>query len=100
MKKAKEYAKEFVGGVPYKNEQEINNKIFKILTAFLDEVQTIAKMRHTKSNSTFLSIIKEQHRKWISFARHVNKMTGIQIIREDGFKDYVEFKLPEVKGKI
>jgi hypothetical protein len=47
-----------------------------------------------------LSVIKEQDRKWLSFANRVNKQVGLKIIRETGFKDYVELKIPELKGHI
>jgi hypothetical protein len=100
MKKAKEYANEFVAGIPYETTDAINNKIFSILADFLNEVKEICKMRHSESNSTMLSVIKEQDRKWLSFANRVNKQVGLKIIRETGFKDYVELKIPELKGHI
>lgn len=100
MKKAKEYAQQFIDGVPYENNEAINKAIHDILVSFMKEVEELCRVRHSNSDRAVSGAIKEQHRKWQSFARKTNEMLGLLIIREDGFKDYILHIMPEYKNSL
>jgi hypothetical protein len=97
--KAKEYAKEFLE-IKFETEQQINDTVYAIMVRFMEEVKPICESRHSSSDGTVIAVIREQSQKWAAFCRIVNKKLGMEFLKEDGFKNYILLKMPELKGKL
>ena len=83
MKKAKDYVKHW-------KENPTKETLVDIMTSFIDEITELSDMRKSNTDSTMLSILDEQNRKWKSFA---GKVKGISI---NGFHDFIKVKMPDV----
>ncbi len=83
MKKAKEYAKQYL-------QAEDKHKVLSdIILEFFDESQELIKIRNAKIDGAIVAIIKELNEKWNAFARRTNGE-----VKEDGFINLVKSKLP------
>ena len=106
--KAKEYAAIFMKDYPYENNDVIDQIISKIAISFMLEMGKLCEARHSVSDSTVISVAKEQCQKWNTFARIVNKeIQDIHnldedetFIKEDGFEQLLYKRIPQIKGLI
>ena len=83
MQKAKDYIKQWT-------ENPTKETLVDIMTLFIAEIIELSEMRKSNTDSTMISILDEQNRKWKSFT---GKVKGISI---NGFHDYIRVKMPEV----
>lgn len=97
--RAKEYAKEFLE-IKFETEQQINDAIYSVLVRFMEEVKPICESRHSSSDETFIAVVKEQSQKWGAFCRIVNNKVGFKVLKEDGFKNYMLSRMPELKKEL
>ena len=83
MKKAKEYAEQYI---------QASDKMAilgEIVTEFFDESTELIKIRNAKSNESIVAIIRELNEKWNAFANRVNDH-----ILENGFVELVKKRMP------
>lgn len=88
MKKAKEYAKEIVDTYIEKNEEAAIDKAGEILQCLFKESVEIQNQRKIRNYRPMLAVLKEQHVKWLSICRHVNK--EINILPEKAFLQVIK----------
>ena len=107
--KAKQYAEKFLNEISeiQKNNknldvmtEEVNNAAVRILHEFVQEVKELVFSRNSTSDSCLLGVFKQQSDKWRAFSIRVNKELPYPILKEDGFKEYVIFRIPHLEGKI
>lgn len=96
--KAKEYAETFLSA-PRSTDDELNKALKQVLQDMMQEAVDICKMRNSKSDSCLLAALKEQGDKWRAFSSIVNKRVGVEVIKPNGFKDFMEHLFPEIKGR-
>ncbi|MFA5790716.1 MAG: hypothetical protein WC976_06620 [Caldisericia bacterium] len=110
MKKAKEYAQEYIEKVFQKKE----NKEFvlgdTLIFGFFKDFEAIRKARNIDAvfgtNETVIPILKELNAKWHSMATRINKhivsvSSGpetITIINPDGYKNHMIAIMPELQN--
>lgn len=107
--KAKEYAKRVIdqivpNGEPLPSEdifqQRIDDATKQVVIDMIDEAMYLCKVRHSKSTSCLMSALKEQGIKWRAFAKLVNKRFEVEVVKPDGFKDFILNLFPEMKGHV
>jgi hypothetical protein len=91
MKKAKEYAAEWLDDP---TDQRLWDTALAMIT---DEVKELMAMRRSYSNSTLVSVLQEQERKWLAFANRVNSKLDHEVIDPAGFKAFALAKLPMLR---
>lgn len=77
--KAKEYAKKY----------EETGDLEEILTLFIEEIRTLARIRNAKTDLAFIGIFNELDQKWKAFSR----LTGLA---DWGFSELIRTAYPEV----
>lgn len=87
--KAKDYAKNFDGNL---SEDDFKKAVIKTITDFFIEVEEIKTSRNAFTDSSLLSILKEQDNKWRALSDIVLDL------RPTGFRDFVAIKIPETKA--
>jgi hypothetical protein len=90
MKKAKEYAKEIIETYIEKNQQDALVLGANIVKELFKESEEIGVTRKVANAAPMIAILKEQHLKWVSICRHVNK--EILLLNERAFLDVIEEK--------
>lgn len=111
MKKAKEYAQEYIEKVFQKKESQSLVLRDILIQGFFQDFEAIRKARRIDpvfgSNEAVLPILKELDAKWHSMATHINKHIistsagheqEVTIIKPDGYKNYMTFKFPELQN--
>jgi hypothetical protein len=91
MKKAKEFAKEIVETYIIKDQDEALALAAQTVKDLFKESIDIRDTRRATNYGPMLAILKEQHLKWISICRHVNK--DILLLNERAFLDVIEEKM-------
>lgn len=91
MKKAKQYATEILEAYVNHNEAEVLKVAAASIKDLFAEVDEIQKARKAVQYRALLNILKEQHIKWLSICRIVNK--EINILNEGAFLGVVEAKM-------
>lgn len=91
MKKAKEYASEIIKEYVEKDESAAYVKAAQSVKDLFSESEEIQKMRNVRNYAPMLSILKEQHLKWQSICRHVNR--EINILNDRAFLMVIEEKM-------
>lgn len=91
MKKAKEYATEIIEVYVEKDAAEAVKKAAQSIRDLFNEVEEIQKARSIRNYGPMLSVLKEQHLKWVAICRSVNK--EIPLLRENGFLDVIKEKM-------
>lgn len=94
MKKAKEYAKEIIETYVDKNEGEALVLAAQTVKELFKESEELQKARRVTNYAPMLAILKEQHLKWTSICRHVNK--EVLLLNERAFLDVIEKKMTMV----
>lgn len=87
MKKAKEYAKEIVDTYIEKNEEAAIDMAGEIIKCLFQESSEIQNQRKIRNYGPMLAVLKEQHMKWLSICRHVNK--EVHILPEKAFLEVI-----------
>lgn len=96
--KAKEYADKFVNEVNQaKSEEELNQLAIDIVLGLMKEAEDLAQKRHVKFDRGFIPICKEQNRKYNSIVTRVNKSLGAEILKENGYRNFLFMRLPKLK---
>ncbi|MFA5211681.1 MAG: hypothetical protein WC414_04290 [Patescibacteria group bacterium] len=90
--KAKEYAQKYI-------DNPTDETLYEIAKEMFFEIDIIRKARNAQSNEAMIAIINEQSDKWRKFANIV-KNVSINIVKEDGFKNFVLISLPELKNNL
>jgi hypothetical protein len=96
--KAKEYAESFLAS-SRTTDDEVNAALKQVVINMMQEAVDICKMRHSESTSCLLAALREQADKWKAFGRIVNKQVHGEVIKPNGFKDFIENLFPEIKGR-
>ena len=91
MKKSKEYAKEIVETYINENEKAALSKADGIVKQLFIEEGEIRTARKVTNYAPMLAILKEQHLKWVSICRHVNK--EVLLLNERAFLDVIQEKM-------
>lgn len=91
MKKSKEYAKEIVETYINENEKAALSKAAGIVKQLFIEEGEIRTARKVTNYAPMLAILKEQHLKWVSICRHVNK--EVLLLNERAFLDVIQEKM-------
>lgn len=91
MKKAKEYAKEIIETYIEKDTNAALKKAAEANKCLFGEYEEIVKIRKISQYPAMLSLLKEQHLKWVSICRHVNK--EVELLNEKGFLNVIEDKM-------
>jgi len=86
--KATEYAMKFKKDM---SDSEFENAVKETLFGFLSEVDELTKQRNSKTDATFIAIIKELSNKWNALSNLVPE------INRDGFKLFMINEMPELK---
>jgi len=86
--KATEYAMKFKKNM---SDREFEDAVKETLFGFLSEVDELTKQRNSKTDATFISIIKELSNKWNALSNLVPE------INRDGFKLFMINSMPELK---
>ena len=94
MKKAKEYAKGIIETYVDKNEGEALVLAAQTVKELFKESEELQKARRVTNYAPMLAILKEQHLKWTSICRHVNK--EVLLLNERAFLDVIEEKMTMV----
>lgn len=92
--KAKEYANQFLSN-QFKNEEDINKAITKSINGFMSEISIMMEQRGCNNNDCIKAILMELSDKWRAFANIVNKEVNLEVIKKDGFKQFVILNIPE-----
>ena len=58
----------------------------------------LKKQRNVKTDKAFISILKEQSKKYDAMCRLVNKEVGFEYLNEGGFKEYWFKKMPVLES--
>jgi len=74
-------------------QKSVNKKVYNILIEMGQEVAAMVSIHRRSFDSAF----KEGQDKWRAFSSRVNKKLGSEVIKPDGFKNYWEQKIPEIK---
>ena len=98
MKKAKEYAREFVatlveGPVPVTDER-LDEAVKVVWDGLVKEVGELLKVRKPTTELGVKAIFEEQARKWAAVARRVNAELDTEVLREVGFLPVLYRVLP------
>jgi len=91
MKKAKEYAKEIIETYVEKNQHEALVLGAQVVKELFKESEEITKARKVTNYAPMLAILKEQHLKWTSICRHVNK--EVLLLNDRAFLDVIEERM-------
>lgn len=100
MKKAKEYAREYIENPTDEALGEIvwQISVNEVKELFEQRGVTEARIaaRHSPGNATFtiISILDQQNDKWKAFARRVNAALGVHHLKEDGFEALLKKNFP------
>ena len=102
--KAKDYANEFFIKLGNDNsEDNIKTAVSHILIMFLKEGKEIAEARKATTDEAGIAILKELSDKWRSFANHINKYFNkyfkTNVVKTDGYKEFIISQFPELKGR-
>lgn len=93
--KAKQYASEYVAKLNHsKTEEEINHITMDLLVQLMKEGEDLKQKRHVKFDKGFIPICKELNQKWNVIADLVEKDTGMEVLRPNGYRDFLFMKLP------
>lgn len=97
--KAKDYAAKF-GPDIYSDDQSVSMKATsQLLIELYKEVQNICDVRHVKFDRGILPIVREQNSKWNAVCRILEKEYGRALLKEDGYIDFLNYKIPGIKAK-
>lgn len=98
--KAIEYAEKILLA-DFSTEEEINKAIYNTAVSMMAEVVYCCSKIGARANDVLLiSELQKKQEKWRNFAFIINETTGKEIIKRDGFRNFVVSKIPELKGKI
>jgi hypothetical protein len=88
MKKAKEYAQEIINTYIEQNQDAALVKAAQTVKDLFTEVSEITQARNITRYQPMLAVLKEQHVKWISICKHVNK--EINLLNDQAFLQTIE----------
>lgn len=74
------------------------SELSKLVIAFIDETKSIIAQRGVKSPSAMFAVIKEQNDKWNALCNLYVKFYGTSPLNRDGFRKYMEYAIPQLKG--
>ena len=91
MKKAKEYAKEIIDTYIEKDKDEALKKAAYAVKDLFNEADELNKVRKISNYGPMLAVLKEQHLKWVSICRRVNK--EVILLNERAFLEVIEERM-------
>jgi hypothetical protein len=90
MKKAKEYAADIIAAYVETDEKGALKVAVDVLGSLFTEMQELSKVRKATTDEAGISIIKEQHRKWVAICSRVNK--EVLLMKEDALLEFLKAK--------
>ena len=88
--KAKQYADQFMAELnTAKTEEDINQAAVNLVIQLNKEVEDLKEQRHIKFDRGFIPICKELNQKWNAIVSIIEKRTGQQVLKENGYRDFL-----------
>lgn len=96
--KAKQYASEYIAKLNHsKTEEEINHITMGLLVQLMKEGEDLKQKRHVRFDKGFIPICKELNQKWNVIADLVEKEMGMEVLKSNGYRDFLFMKVPGMK---
>ena len=98
--KAKEYFEKYKAGLLASEDKAFVAAAQCLIYDLFTESKRIVEVRHVKSDSGFIPILKEQNDKYRAIVRMFEREYGVSPIRADGFEIILEQHFPGVVAKM
>lgn len=96
--KAKEYFEKYGEAIHEEYEKQNGAKeATELLKDFLKEMDDIKEKRHIKFDRGLVPLIREMNQKWNALANLFKQKYGEETLKRDGFWNYLEGQIPELK---
>lgn len=96
VKKAKEYAQEFISNVTdLQDKEKLEAEIKKMTDGFFEDMRFLIKERNISKDEGLIPVVKELNAKWNSVKIKLKKHYGVNVIVDNGMSLLIKQNFPD-----